>query len=633
MDQLSSVRKNSQDFDKALQRAADKLRGRHPTATRGAGDQIDDQVIDSLRTEAPANLGAAESRQRNVMEAIILADLRPARLIEMDQIVMDGVYDRDDLITGANKTLLEEAARQVGRVDLLNHQSLSFAGTGWLIDKDIVITNRHVAEAFARDDGLGGFELLTGAFGDPIEPRLDFNRQRNSDALPRRRAEVTEILYMAPRRGPDIALLRVIPPDGMTPLDLDTATINDRRPVAAIGYPAFDPRNDEDLMADIFGTEFDVKRFSPGLVTMTDRARGEILTDYSSLGGNSGSAVIDLQTRKVVGLHFAGVFRQSNYAVTADLVDAARRGLRSVVPGTAIPPAPPTEATPPARLAGRDGYVSTFLGDDALAVPLPCLGARADDVAPVSDADDDVLRYRHFSVIQSKSRRLPMLTAVNIDGAKSFILKRRGSWNTDGRLAEEHQADNTLYHNNPLDRGHMVRRRDPGWGETEAEAQEGERDTFHYTNCAPQHGNLNQKDWLGLEDYILEATATRGFRASVFTGPVFSDDDRNLKHQPGAEDIRIPESFWKIAVMVNDDTGGLSATGYVLTQGDMIRAITEAAILFGEYKTFQVPIRFIEAVTGFDFGSLRGHDPLNDRSESVVGDGVLPVDGPDSLTL
>lgn len=632
MDQLRSVRENSDQFDAAVQRAADRLHRLTATRTRGAAEGPTDEAIDSLRTESTAGLAPAVFHQRRVMEAIILADLRPARFIEMDRIVMDGVYDHDDLVD-ANKAQIEAAARQVGRVDLLNHQSLSFAGTGWLIDRDIVITNRHVAEVFARPDGMGGFELLTGAFGDPIEPRLDFNRQRNSDALPRRRAEVTEILYVAPRRGPDIALLRVVPPDGMTPLDLDTARIDDRRPVAAIGYPAFDPRNDEDLMADIFGTEFDVKRFSPGLVTSTDRARGEILTDYSSLGGNSGSAVIDLQTQKVVGLHFAGVFRQTNYAVTADLVDAARRGLQTIIPGTAIPPASPTEATPPERLAGRDGYVDTFLGDGALTVPLPCLGARADDVAPVSDADDDVLRYRHFSVIQSKSRRLPMLTAVNIDGARAFALKRRGSWNTDGRLSEAHQADNSLYHNNPLDRGHMVRRRDPGWGETEDEAQEGERDTFHYTNCAPQHADLNQKDWLGLEDYILEATATRGFRASVFTGPVFRDDDRTLTHQPGAEDIPIPASFWKVAVMVNDDTGALSATGYVLTQSEMIRAITEAAVLFGAYKTYQVPIRTIEAVTGFDFGALRDHDPLQARNESVLGDGLVQIDGPDSLRL
>ncbi|NJN36355.1 MAG: hypothetical protein HC794_03975, partial [Nitrospiraceae bacterium] len=40
----------------------------------------------------------------------------------------------------------------------------------------------------------------------------------------------------------------------------------------------------------------------------------------------------------------------------------------------------------------------------------------------------------------------------------------------------------------------------------------GEDDTFHYTNSAPQHEDLNQKDWVGLEDYILQAAHTRGSR-------------------------------------------------------------------------------------------------------------------------
>ncbi len=625
---IQSVRETSAGFEAALERAAARL----PSGTlESAGtDSATDEAMESLRREAPdPALSGAAAHQRFALEAIILADLRPARFIDNDVIAMDGAYDYDDMVR-ANKERLENVARSIGRVDLLNHTTLDFAGTGWLIDRDVVVTNRHVAEVFARADGFGGHEMLPGAFGRPLEQRVDMNRQRQEDRLPRRRLDVLEVLYLAPARGPDIALLRVVPPEGMDPLDLDTARIDDRRPVAAIGYPAWDPRNDERLMADIFGTEFDVKRFSPGLVTQTDVARGELLTDYSSLGGNSGSAVVDLGTGKVVGLHFAGVFRQSNYAVTAEMVDAARRGLKTVVAGAAIVE---TEATPPARFAGRDGYVSTFLGEGDLEVPLPGLGARAEDVAPVLDAADDVLRYRHFSVIQSSSRRLPMLTAVNIDGTKAFRLKRRDRWNTDGRVAEAHQADNALYRNNPLDRGHMVRRQDPGWGDSRAEAQEGEDDTFHYTNCAPQHERLNQKHWVDLEDYILDNASTRGFRASVFTGPVFGETDRRLRRQPGAEDIRIPEGFWKIAVMVNDDTGALSATGYMLSQGEMIRRITEAAFVFGEFMVYQVPIRTIEAATGFDFGALPDHDPLNDANESVFGEGVIEIHGPGSLRL
>ncbi|MGR3198223.1 MAG: DNA/RNA non-specific endonuclease [Paracoccus sp. (in: a-proteobacteria)] len=41
------------------------------------------------------------------------------------------------------------------------------------------------------------------------------------------------------------------------------------------------------------------------------------------------------------------------------------------------------------------------------------------------------------------------------------MLKRRGEWRLDGRLHPDHQVGNEVYRRNPLDRGHMVRRRDP----------------------------------------------------------------------------------------------------------------------------------------------------------------------------
>lgn len=69
---------------------------------------------------------------------------------------------------------------------------------------------------------------------------------------------------------------------------------------------------------------------------------------------------------------------------------------------------------------------------------------------------------------------------------------------------------------------------------------------------------------------------------------------------------RIPAEFWKVAVMVKED-GQLSATAYLQTQKNLLISLEFA---FGKYKTYQVPIRQIEALTGLDFGDLRAHDPL-----------------------
>jgi endonuclease G len=508
---------------------------------------------------------------------------------------------------------------------------LSYAGTGWLIDKDIAVTNRHVASIFAELDWSGGFTFRRGAFAEDMESRLDYVRQRDDGGI-KRRADVIGVLYIAGAREPDIAFLKVQTHDELTPLELFTGRVEPGTPIAAIGYPAKDGgRNDPVLMNSLFGGVYDVKRFSPGLVTGHEDGGKNLLADYTSLGGNSGSPVIRLGDGKAVGLHFAGRFREANYAIASDIIAAALARVKKLVQVEApLLEAPPSN---PATFAGRNGYDPKFLGEGKFCVPLPSLGGWADDIAPVSDDATNVLKYRHFSVIQSISRRLPLLTAVNIDGDRSFRLKREGEWRLDGRIAKDHQIGNELYSRNPLDRGHMVRRRDPGWGNTRAEAEEGEMDTFHYTNSTPQHENLNQKEWVGLEDYILEAAETRGFKVSAFTGPVFREDDRRLKHQPGAQGIQIPEEFWKIVVIVNENTGALSATGYILSQGKMIRNLLEAQFIYGEYKTYQVQIARIEKETGLNFGALREFDPMGTNTEAPFAAVVRTIESPGDLLL
>lgn len=645
--QIDSLRRNRTLFNRALDKAYQQIaiqeRGLQTMNPEGLAAPITigiDMAAEVLRGALPLEslVGTEEIRTFCALEAIILAEMRPACFISGDEIEIDGSYDNVDLVH-ARKADLEAMARSVGRIDLIHHPSLPHAGTGWLIEDDIVVTNRHVAEVFAGRTWTGSYDFARGIFDEPMQARIDTVRQRESMQLGRRAVDVLDVLYIAGPREPDIAFLKVSKRDDLPKLDLASGLAEPDQPVAAVGYPASIPgRNDPDVMNKLFKGVYDVKRFSPGMVTARHDGDALVLADYSSLGGNSGSAIFDIETGKVVGLHVAGVFRDTNFAVAADVVKAAlARGRTSIVvtqPGGEQPSAAiDLSFSPVASFVGREGYDAEFLGDGALAVPLPRLGKWAGDVAPVVDDDSGVLKYTHFSIIQSVSRRLPLVAAVNIDGERSFKLKRRGEWRFDGRIAEEHQIGNDLYANNPFDRGHMVRRRDPGWGESREEAQQGEIDTFHYTNSAPQHEDLNQRDWLGLEDYILEAAETRGFKVSVLTGPIFRPDDRRLKPHLGSTEVPIPREFWKIAIMVNDATGRLSATGYVLSQGRMIQSMTEAAFVLGEYATYQIQIARIEAETGLDFGHLRAFDPLGGELETLFGRAAVRIEGPQSLTL
>ena len=219
-----------------------------------------------------------------------------------------------------------------------------------------------------------------------------------------------------------------------------------------------------------------------------------------------------------------------------------------------------------------------------------------------------VLDYTHFSIVMCRSRCLAYFTAVNIDGSQAKNIKRSGDcWNFDPRIPQNAQYGNDLYAKNDLDRGHLVRRLDPVWGDKAAQAND---DTFCFTNSSPQHKNLNQKIWLDLETYIMQNAKNYNLKVSVFTGPVFRSDDMLYRGK-----FKIPAEFWKVAVMIKDD-GKMSATAYLQTQKNMIENLEFA---YGEYKTYQVPVARIEEITGLDFGELSKCDPIvNIESAGMV---------------
>ncbi|MFF1876378.1 DNA/RNA non-specific endonuclease [Leifsonia sp. NPDC058230] len=235
--------------------------------------------------------------------------------------------------------------------------------------------------------------------------------------------------------------------------------------------------------------------------------------------------------------------------------------------------------------------------------------------APTDSRAVRMLPYVHFTVLQDPARRLPVSTGVNIDGGALVDVEREDDWHLDPRIPASEQAGPELYAGNDLDRGHQVRRRDPVWGDP-AVAATANAATFVYTNCAPQVAVFNQSQelWAGLEDYVLGYARTSEQKISVFTAPVLAADD------PTYRGVRIPRLFWKVAAWTEHRANGtvaLAATGYVLDQTpelDDVGLATRRALAAGDppplgpYKTYQVPIADIGALTGLDVEQLAAAD-------------------------
>lgn len=237
------------------------------------------------------------------------------------------------------------------------------------------------------------------------------------------------------------------------------------------------------------------------------------------------------------------------------------------------------------------------------------------------------LDYTHFTVLLDTDRRLAAATGVNIDGSSLLDLGRGDDWHLDDRVEADEQAGPELYARNDLDRGHLVRRRDPVWGDVDT-ASEANFDTFCYTNAAPQAAVFNQslELWNGLEDLVLAYASVNRLRLSVFTGPVFGDDDALYRG------VRIPRQFWKVAAWSSG--GVLAASGYLLDQSpqlggiDLSGARSDAASSaaggapdalppLGPFRTFQVPVADLAALTGLSFGALVAADALAPVGASV----------------
>jgi endonuclease G len=374
-------------------------------------------------------------------------------------------------------------------------------------------------------------------------------------------------------------------------------------------------------MHTIFGDVYDKKRLAPGQIT--DVRSDVVLHDCSTLGGNSGSVVLDLANGQAIGLHFAGRFLEANYAVPSTVVAARieqvlrprrpdRRHRPPLPTGLTHPTVPSTGSETeiivegvPADYIGRAGYDPGFvLGK----VPLPVVRDQADVLTfPWEGRQETELKYQHFSVVMSRSRRLCIFSAGNIDGANPRRFKRP-AWRLDARIPAKQQIRDECYGNEPLfARGHMTRREDPVWG-TPEEAALGNSDSMHVTNTVPQMQPFNAGIWLALESYALDHARSDHMRIAVFTGPFLLPDD------PVRKGVPIPRAFWKVIAFVHDQTRKLCATGYTMSQEEFLR---DEEFVFAQHKTSQTRIATIEKRAKLSFGPLTALDPFHGDEEGV----------------
>jgi len=291
------------------------------SGTGAVGDTEAKRARDAVKKLSSGK--AISSSEQLLIEAIILPNERPAVLVKDDGYDLNHKNWRH-FNKPAIKSIVTGAIPSVGRIDVLDHPLVPYAGTGFIVGDGLMMTNRHVAEIFSRGLGVDGLRFRPG-----MDVEADMKHEHNGDDSVRVR--VSEVVMIHPVW--DMALLRV---EGL-PVSVRALSLSTTNPadliggdMAVIGYPAFDPRNSAQVQNKVFKGIYNVKRMQPGklkaheTVAHYDHEIAALTHDASTLGGNSGSAVVDAETGEVVALHFGGIYKKTNYAVPA--FDLSRDG-------------------------------------------------------------------------------------------------------------------------------------------------------------------------------------------------------------------------------------------------------------------------------------------------------------------
>ncbi len=326
------------------------------------------------------------------------------------------------------------------------------------------------------------------------------------------------------------------------------------------------------------------------------------------LGGTTGGAI-------GVAAAVIGDDASGNVDLSLPGTNAARGGLEAIEPDPSDP-----------EYRRRPGFDRRLLG---FSVPMPKLTepllGDAFALPAYRSARRFELRYHRYSVVFNQRRRLAFFAATNYDPRAPVQYGREGDdrWFYDPRLPRELQAGNELYEDNPLDRGHLVRRADAAWGRDEREAKLASDDTFHYPNCAPQHEITNRglvnrapaslRLWGRLEDHVARQGRRDSRPIAIFSGPVFAANDRRYRG------VQLPKSFWKLLVYA-DDGGQPTSAAFILTQAALIKGLEEEFEV-GEYRAVQLRVADLAARVRLDFGACARWDILaRPGAEEAFGD-------------
>ena len=311
-----------------------------------------------------SGLESAFNEHSRELEAIIYYKLRPAPTVcrtndgtfilgeELDELghadedatqkwkdILEPLTQPNSVTISDTETREEESkadlfwmASRAGRIETGTSSLPDWLGSTFLFSKNgHTMTNRHVLinHDFCWHDQNGDV-----TWNQSVPHEINFDALY-LDASSAKNTKVTfkKVPFLAKPNEYDCGVIQLynkfLPRDLQEPLPIFQGELSKDelrgRLICVIGHPGFDPYAAGTELSHVFRGIYSKKRIMPGRLMQDPLGRDEqrnkivMFHDCSTLGGASGSCIIDLQKGKsfgkVIGLHYGGVHGKQNYAI------------------------------------------------------------------------------------------------------------------------------------------------------------------------------------------------------------------------------------------------------------------------------------------------------------------------------
>jgi len=265
-----------------------------------------------------------------------------------------GAYNNEPIVEYGENSPVVQLARPIGRLDMLFEDGTTGFCTAFLVDDQHLLTNHHCVPGMTRpaDGSVSGLQAAQFVAG--------YLHSGRSDGANR---YTVSLQIVETNRELDYSVLRVFgdPASQYGTLELVAEDPQDAEFLWVIGHPK--------------GQVQHISREGCAAATPAISGEGKLMHSCDTLGGNSGSPVIRLSDKRVVGLHHAGDSLSGfNMAIPMAQILAQSAILKAAVPrqpgappaaAPSVPAAPAAQPKAEAGGASEMGALCTLLWQEA----------------------------------------------------------------------------------------------------------------------------------------------------------------------------------------------------------------------------------------------------------------------------